>query len=290
MEMLWALEQRGHETVMLTDLPAIGRETGVSLRAVELGPKLSGSDWLRVGARWPQYLMRLRKALEAEYPYDVLLVHYKKEQLVAPAFSRSGCAGASCGRKWGPVPYPLRHGLARRGSSVAAADGPVRSWRSRRAPSSRWPSVGVDPEKVIVVPERHARRRDRSTPRRAAGAFAGSSASRTDAFVVGCISRFHPKKRNDVVVRGRDSSSTIHACTSCWPAAARPKRTYAEIGGRSDDRAHIVPTPGDDVADYASAFDVAVFAPSPRRVRRGRSSWHGWRATCISTGAKGLSI
>ena len=48
MEMLWALEQRGHETAMLTDLPAIGRETGVSLRAVELGPKLSGRDWLRV--------------------------------------------------------------------------------------------------------------------------------------------------------------------------------------------------------------------------------------------------
>jgi hypothetical protein len=83
MEMLWALQERGHECVMVTDLPAIGRDTGVRLRQVDIGPKLSGKDWISVGLRWPVYLNRLRKALDAEYPYDVLLVHYKKEQLMA---------------------------------------------------------------------------------------------------------------------------------------------------------------------------------------------------------------
>ena len=34
-----------------------------------------------------------------------------------------------------------------------------------------------------------------------------------DAFVVGCISRFHPKKRNDVVVEAVEMDFDEHACT-----------------------------------------------------------------------------
>ena len=40
-EMLEALRQRGNETVMLTDMPGIGRDTEVAVVGVDLGPKLS---------------------------------------------------------------------------------------------------------------------------------------------------------------------------------------------------------------------------------------------------------
>src|ERR1051325_1628572 len=82
MEMLWALEQRGHEAVIVTNRPSIALDTGVRVREIEIGPKLSGRDWVKVVLNSPRYLARLRRALEAELPYDVLLLHYKKEQLV----------------------------------------------------------------------------------------------------------------------------------------------------------------------------------------------------------------
>jgi hypothetical protein len=41
MEMLEALRQRGNETVMLSDMPGLGRDTGVTVKPIELGPKLS---------------------------------------------------------------------------------------------------------------------------------------------------------------------------------------------------------------------------------------------------------
>src|SRR4030081_2169672 len=83
LEMLEALRRRGNETVMLTDMPGIGRDTGVTVRPVSIGPKLSTGSWIGLALRWPMLMARLRRALEAEAPYDVLLVHYKKEQLMA---------------------------------------------------------------------------------------------------------------------------------------------------------------------------------------------------------------
>ena len=43
-------------------------------------------------------------------PYDVLLVHYKKEQLMAPLLP-ARLRATWCWAEWGPVPYPLRGGL-----------------------------------------------------------------------------------------------------------------------------------------------------------------------------------
>src|SRR6202035_5019481 len=77
MEMLEALRQRGHETVMLTDMPGMARDTGVEVRPISLGPKLSTSSWMGLAARWPLLRRRLQRALQAEAPYDVLMVHYK---------------------------------------------------------------------------------------------------------------------------------------------------------------------------------------------------------------------
>src|SRR6185312_12058590 len=60
MEMLWALEQRGHDTLMITDRPSIARDTGVRVEEIDIGPKLSRRDWPRIAASWPVYLRRLR--------------------------------------------------------------------------------------------------------------------------------------------------------------------------------------------------------------------------------------
>src|SRR5580693_3193871 len=80
-ELLQALHDRGHRTVMLTDMSAIGRDTDVQIQPLDIGPKLSVGAWVRLAIAWPRLLRRLRRALEAQEPYDVLLVHYKKEQL-----------------------------------------------------------------------------------------------------------------------------------------------------------------------------------------------------------------
>jgi len=55
------------------------------------------------------------------------------------------------------------------------------------------------------------------------------------------------------------------------------------------DHAHFVPTPGDDVADVISAFDVSVFCPSPTEgaPRAVILAMLAGRA-CVSTGAEGV--
>src|SRR5487761_2179047 len=100
LEMLEALRQRGHQTVMLSDMPDIGRDTSVEVVPVSLGPKLSTGSWVSLAARWPVLVGRLRGALRAQAPYDVLMVHYKKEQLLVPflpcARRSSGPSGGRC--------------------------------------------------------------------------------------------------------------------------------------------------------------------------------------------------
>ena len=120
-EMLEALRQRGHDTVMLTDSPLIGRDTEVAVRPISIGPKLSTGSWAALAARMPQLLARMRTALRAEAPYDVLMVHYKKEQLLArllPARLRATVVW----EEWGPVPFPLRKGFPRQAYLAAGRD------------------------------------------------------------------------------------------------------------------------------------------------------------------------
>ena len=98
-EMLEALRQRGHETVMLTDMPAIGARHRGRGPAVALGPKLSTGSWvgpdaaLAVAARGA-----CAPRCSAQAPYDVLMVHYKKEQLLA---AHAAGAAAQHGRVGG---------------------------------------------------------------------------------------------------------------------------------------------------------------------------------------------
>lgn len=258
-EMLDALIDRGHEPVMLTDQPGIARDRRVPVRPVEIGPKLSTTSWRELATSWPALLRDLRRALEAEAPYDVLLVHYKKEQLLAAMLpKRLRPSLVWC--EWGPVPFPLRTGLPRQAYLAAGrrADLVLAISEGTRR---NVIDVGVPAWKVVTVPNVLRTDEIDYTP-------AGRTRVRaelgipSEAFVVGCISRFHPKKRNDVVVDAvkRLDDPHVHLIL------AGDGETEAELralGAPLGDRLHVVPTPGSDVADVLSAFDVSVFCPSP---------------------------
>jgi glycosyltransferase involved in cell wall biosynthesis len=285
-EMLEALRERGHETVMLTDMPGIVRDTGVEVRPIALGPKLSTSSWIGLAARWPLLLRRLRAALRAQAPYDILMVHYKKEQLLVrmlPAELRRTVVWA----EWGPVPFPLRRGIPRRAYLAAARQVGVVMAISEGTRRSLV-EVGVDQARVVVVPNvlqtdeirfsengRARIRRQLDIP--------------SQAFVVGCISRFHPKKRNDVVIRAVCDlkDPRVHLILAGDGETGPELRELAAPLGA---HAHFMSTPGADVSDVLSAFDVSVFCPSPTEGAP-RAVILAMLASrpCLATGEEGVS-
>jgi glycosyltransferase involved in cell wall biosynthesis len=286
LEMLEALRQRGNDTVMLTDMATIGRDTGVAIRPIDIGPKLSTGSWAPLLARWPQLLARLRTALRGEAPYDVLLVHYKKEQLMAQMLPVE-LRGTVVWSEWGPVPFPLRKGLPRRAYLRAAERVPLVMAVSEGTKRSVT-EVGVDPAKVIVVPNvlRTEEIRFSEEGRRRVRDELGIP---HDAFVVGCISRFHVKKRNDVVVRaviGLEDPRAHLLLAGDGETEAELRELAAPLG----ERAHFIPTPGREVPDVLSAFDVSVFCPSPTEGAP-RAVILGMLASrpCLSTGAEGVA-
>jgi glycosyltransferase involved in cell wall biosynthesis len=285
MEMLWALEQRGHDTVMVTDRPSIARDTGVRIRELDIGPKLSRRDWPKIALSWPLYLWRLRRALQAEMPYDVLLVHYKKEQLMARELPRR-LRRTLVWAEWGPVPFQMRKGPGA-WMYLDAAKHAGRIMAISRGTLESVAEVGVDPGKIEVVPN-VMRGDDLRFSAEGRARVRGELGIPADAFVVGCISRFHPKKRNDVLV---DAMKLLDERPHLILAGAGEtedelRRLAAPLG----ERAHFVPTPGDDVADYTSAFDISVFCPSPTEgaPRAVILPWLAGRPA-ISTGAMGVA-
>jgi glycosyltransferase involved in cell wall biosynthesis len=285
-EMLEALRQRGHDTVMLTDMPAMARDTEVTVSPISIGPKLSTGSWIGLALRWPLLLRSLREALRAQMPYDVLMVHYKKEQLLAgmlPAELRRTIVW----EEWGPVPFPLRRGLPRRAYLRAGEQASLVLAISEGTRSS-VAEVGVPKEKIVVVPNVMRADEIRFTEE-------GRTRVRTElgipaeAFVVGCISRFHPKKRNDVVVRAVQAldNPNVHLILAGSGETEAELRSLAAPLG---ERAHFIDTPGSEVPDVLSAFDVSVFCPSPTEGAP-RAVILGMLASrpCLSTGAEGVA-
>jgi glycosyltransferase involved in cell wall biosynthesis len=283
-ELLDALIERGNEVVMVSDSAEIGRDSKVEVRPLELGPKLSGRSWPRLALSWPLLGRRLRAALEPLAPYDVLLLHYKKEQLLGPGLPpalRPQIAWA----EWGPVPRQMRRGPGRALYARAAAGAdPIFAISAGTRDSVI--ATGVDPARVTVLP--NAMRTEEIR-------FSAAGRERwrqrleipTGAFTVGCISRFHPKKRNDVVI---DAVAALGEDAHLVLAGAG--ETEAELRERAavlGSRAHILPTPGAEVGDLLSAFDVSVFCPSPAEGQP-RAVILGMLAgrPCVSTGAEGV--
>ncbi len=284
-EMLDAMVARGHEAIVLTDVPGIDRDTGVRAVPIELGPKLSKRSYLELGVSWPMLLRRLKRALEAEAPYDVLLVHYKKEQLLA-ALLPERLRRVLVWAEWGPVPYPLRSGPARRAYAGAAARAELIMAVSAGTKRSVV-EVGVDPAKVEIV---HNVVRDDEIDFSAEGRerIRAALGIPAEAFTVGCVSRFHPKKRNDVVVEATLAlAGEPHLILAGDGETEDELRRLAEPLG---DRVHFIPTPREEIADVLSAFDVSVFCPSPTEgAPRAVILAMLARRACVATGAEGVA-
>jgi glycosyltransferase involved in cell wall biosynthesis len=283
-ELLDALIERGHEAVMLSDSPEIGRETAVEVRPLELGPKLSGSTWPSLAFKWPALRTGLRQALEAEQPYDVLLLHYKKEQLLAPGLP-AALRPRIAWCEWGPVPKQMRRGpgrwaYARAGRKASAVMAISEGTRESVI------AAGVEEAKVSYLPNamRTEEIRFSAEGRARARAELGIPA---EAFTVGCVSRFHPKKRNDVLI---DAVGALGEGTHLILAGAG--ETEADLREQAQalgERAHFLKTPGAEIGDVLSAFDVDVFCPSPAEGQP-RAVILGMLAErpCVSTGAEGV--
>ncbi len=110
-----------------------------------------------------------------------------------------------------------------------------------------------------------------------------------DAFVVGCVSRFHRKKRNDVVVQAVSELESPRAHL-ILAGGGETEAQLRELAAPLGERAHFIPTPGSEIADVMSAFDVSVFCPSPTEGAP-RAVILGMLASrpCLSTGAEGVA-
>jgi glycosyltransferase involved in cell wall biosynthesis len=261
--MLDALAARGHDVVLLSNQAGIGRNTGVAVRPVALGPKLSRRTYPGLTAGAPVLLARLRRALEREAPYDALLVHFKKEQLLASLLPRR-LRPVLAWAEWGPVPPPLRGGPARRAYRWAAREVAAVLAVSSGTRASVV-ATGIDPGRVHVV--HNAVSADEIRPDAEAGErLRAELGIAPDAFVVGCVSRWHPHKRNDVAV---DAALRLAAERDARPIAlvmAGDGETEAALRARAaplGPAAHFLPTPGPRVTGVLSACDAVVFCPAP---------------------------
>jgi len=282
--LLDALSAAGHETVMLSNQPGIGRATRVAERHVELGPKLSTRSYPALAAASPLLLARLARALRREAPYDVLMLHFKKEQLLAlglPRRLRPRLAWV----EWGPLPAPLRHGLPNRLYRRAAE--PVQAVLAISSGTRRsLIEAGLDPAQVHVVHNVVDAGEIRPDPS-AGRAFRAALGIPGEAFVIGCVSRFHPKKRNDVAIDAAlQLAGDVHLVMAGEGETEAALRARAAPLGAA---AHFIPTPRRDLPAFLSACDVTVFCPSPTEgAPRAVITAMLAERPCVATGAEGV--
>jgi L-malate glycosyltransferase len=257
-DLLDALAVRGHDVVLLTNVPDIAAGTRVAVREVDFGPKLARRSVGRLALTFPLILLRLARALRAERPVGVAVLHFKKEQLLCSLLPRA-LTGRIVWAEWGPVPPPMRRGparliyalAARRAACIVAV-----SEGTRRTVVQ----TGVSAEKVVVVPnlvDVDAVDFDHS----ARAELRSSWGVGEETLVVGCISRFQRRKRNDVVI---DAMAHVDGDVLLVIAGEGEQeqalRARAAIYG---ERVRFVPNVRGHVEAFLSACDLLVFAPSP---------------------------
>jgi glycosyltransferase involved in cell wall biosynthesis len=260
-DMLAALAREGADVTLLTNRPELTDGTDVIAVPVDLGPKLRRHTAVEVALRSPLLARRLVHALRPfayERPIDIVLLHYKKEQLLGVVVPRS-VARSVVWAEWGPLPVAMRgrlpsaaYALASRSADaiVAESEGTAASLRA----------AGVPAAKVVVVPnvlgddgltfDAEARTRMRA-----------AWGLDQDRFVLGCISRLDVEKRVDVAIDALqfldEDVTLVIAGSGEGEAALRARATsYGE-------RVRFVGEARGRVAAILSACDLQVYAPGP---------------------------
>jgi glycosyltransferase involved in cell wall biosynthesis len=257
-DLLDALAARGHDVVLLTNVPDIASGTRVPAVAVDLGPKLARRSVWRVAWQAPMTLMRIARALRAQRPVGVVLVHFKKEQLLLSLLPRA-LTGRIVWAEWGPVPPSMRRGPSRLAYALAAR-------RARRvvavSEGTRRTVIdaGVPAKKVTVIPNLLDVESVNFDPAARSRLRAAWNVGE-ETFVVGCISRFQRRKRNDVPI---DAMAHVEGDVLLVLAGEGEEesglRKRAEPYG---ERVRFEPNVRGHVEEFLSACDLLVFAPSP---------------------------
>ncbi len=257
-DLLAALQARGHDVVLITDLPAIADATGIRVRPVELGPKLGRATVRPILRATPRILFRLIGALRAEQPVAVTLLHFKKEQLLCALLPRR-LTGRIVWAEWGPVPEQMRDGgpgllyrlAARRATRILAVSEGTRE---------SIIATGVAPERVEVVANLMDAERlsfDAAARERLRAEWSVGG----ETLVVGCLSRFQRRKRIDVAI-----DAVAHLPDDVLLVVAGEGETESELRRRAEpyaDRIRFMSSPRGSVQEFLSACDVLVFTPGP---------------------------
>ena len=264
-DLLNALRARGHNVVLLTNSPELAANTNVGVRTIDLGPKLTRRSVVRLALQAPLILLRLARALRAEQPVGSVLVHFKKEQLLCSLLPRR-LTGTIIWAEWGPVPAPMRRGPGRVLYALAAR----RARRIMAVSDGTGRTVveaGVPREKVVVMPDLVNLHRvefdaeGREQLRQAWGVG-------EHALVVGCISRFQRRKRNDVVI---DAMAYVDRGVLLVIAGeGEEEQALRERAVPHAQRVRFVPNVRGHVEQFLSACDLLAFAPSPTEADRPR--------------------
>jgi phosphatidylinositol alpha-1,6-mannosyltransferase len=257
-DLLAALSARGHDVVLLTNFPDLATGAGIPVREIDLGPKLARRSLAQVMLGAPVTLLRIARALRAERPVGALMLHFKKEQLLCSLLPRR-LTGDIVWAEWGPVPPPMRkcparllYALAARRARrvIAISEGTRRTVIDAGVPAGKVDVVPnlVDVEAVKPDPHSRAELRD-----------SWGAGERT--LVVGCISRFQRRKRNDVVIdaMGHLEGDVLLVIAGEGEQEASLRERAAPYG----DRVRFAPNVRGHVEAFLSACDVLVFAPSP---------------------------
>ena len=257
-DLLQSMRARDRDVILVTNIPDIAAGTQVPVVPLDIGPKLSRRSALLIIFSWPVLLFRLARALRELAPLDGVLVHFKKEQLLCSLLP-SRLVGRIVWMEWGPVPPPMRRGparaiyalAARRAAAIVAVSrGTAETVEATGVPASK---VHVVPNLVDVAdvkPDPDARQKLRD-----------SWGIGEEKLVVGCVSRFQRRKRNEVVIDAMrnlpDDVLLVMAGEGDEEAALRERA--APYGKR----VRFVPNVRGHAAGFLSACDLLAFAPSP---------------------------
>ena len=258
-DLLEALRQRGHDVLLVTNVPDIAAKTQVPVEAIDLGPKLNRSSIVRTALAAPRTLWRMARALRAARPVGVTFLHFKKEQLLCALLPpqltgahRVGRVGAGAAE---PAQRPAAPAVRARGAARARDHG-----RLGGDEADASSATGVPADKVVVVPNLVDVDEVSFDPE-ARDAAAGRVGRRADTLVAGCISRFQRRKRNDVVIdaMGHVDGDVLLVMAGEGDEEAALRERAAPHG----ERVRFAPNVRGHVEAFLSACDVLVFAPSP---------------------------